>query len=158
MGGGILPYMVPRKLLDLELRPLLRALRGRLKDRPQLTVEGKDRHRVYKRAGATFLELEFRRDHMRLDLFLPEAERKQARSSGIARAHPFKPAEAIRVRFDRAEDLPQVSRWLEAAYQRAASAAPVLRLEHSSTEPEVRAKATRVRPKTVRHTATGSSA
>lgn len=150
--------MVSRKLLDLELRPLLRALKGRLKDRPQLTEEGTERRRVYKRADSVFMELELRRDHMRLDLWLNEKERASARSSGIARAHPFQPKEAIRVRFDRAEDLPQVSRWLETAYQEAAVEAPQLRL-HSNPSPEPpKPQSGKVRSKTIREQAAGSSA
>lgn len=112
--------MATRTPLNLELRPLLKAIESRLTDRPGLSTETRDRFNVYKRDGVTFLELEQRRDHITLDFWLSKEQREDARSSGIARAHPFQEDNAIRVRFERAEDLPQVSRWLEAAYDFAA--------------------------------------
>ena len=78
---------------------------------------------IYRRSETTFLQLEIRRDHMNLDLWLPSEQLVKARESGIARAHPFMGDEAVKVRFERAEDLTRVARWLGQSYVFAAERA-----------------------------------
>ena len=111
--------MVLRSSLDLELRPLLKALEKRLDPLEGLTRETKDGWQIYARDGIPFMHLEKRRDHMLLDLWLDENQLEDARASGIARAHPFEEHDAVRVRFERAADLTRVARWLEGAYRHA---------------------------------------
>src|SRR5688500_11596810 len=77
----------------------------------------KDGLEVYYRNKTPFLQLEIRRDHMSLDLWLIGDQLEEARASGIARAHPFLGDEAVKVRFERAEDLARVNRWIEASYE-----------------------------------------
>lgn len=91
----------------------MEALRG-------ATVEMKDGIEVHKRGDTPFAQLEVRRDHMYLDLWLADHKLEEARASGIARAHPFMENEAVRVRFERAEDLTRVAHWLEESYLYAA--------------------------------------
>jgi hypothetical protein len=109
-----------RPSIDHELRPLVKALRTRIDGLKPVTVGKRDGLEVFQRGAVAFLMLEIRRDHMNLDLWLPEAKLEDARASGIARPHPFEPNDAVRVRFDRALDLTKVSRWLEAAHAHAA--------------------------------------
>lgn len=111
--------MVLRSSLDLELRPLLKALEKRLEPLEGLSRESKDGWQIYARDGVPFMHLEKRRDHMLLDLWLNEDQLEDARASGIARAHPFEENDAVRVRFERAADLTRVARWLEGAYRHA---------------------------------------
>lgn len=118
--------MVLRSSIDHELRPLVRALRNRIDGLKAVEMEKKDGLEVYERGTVPFLALEVRRDHMNLDLWLPEEKLQDARASGLARPHPFEPNEAVRVRFDRALDLTKVARWLEAAHAFAPSRVSVV--------------------------------
>lgn len=76
----------------------------------------KDGLDIYYRQKVPFLQLEIRRDHMSLDLWLQAESLEESRASGIARAHPFLGDEAVKVRFERAEDLSRVARWVEASF------------------------------------------
>jgi hypothetical protein len=105
-----------RVSLDLELTPLLKALRSRIEGLGESSLETRNGIEVHSRQGLPFLQLELRRDHMYLDLWLPEAKQEEARASGRARAHAFL-ADAVRVRFERAEDLTRVAHWLEESYR-----------------------------------------
>jgi len=111
--------VVLRSAIDHELRPLVRALRNRIDGLNAVSMEKRDGLEIYERGSVPFLALEVRRDHMNLDLWLPEEKLQDARASGIARPHPFEPNDAVRVRFDRALDLTKVARWLEAAHAHA---------------------------------------
>lgn len=113
--------MVARPTLDIELRPLLRALKSRISDLGKIQRSKSDGYEVYALQGVPFLQLELRKDHMFLDLWLPPDKLEEAKASGIAKAHPFQVDEAVRVRFERAEDLTKVSRWLECSHQHAAA-------------------------------------
>lgn len=108
-----------RSSLDLELRPLLKALKKRMEDLSDVSREKKNGWEVYTRKDVEFMHLETKRDHMNLDLWLPADEIHDARSSGIAKPHPFDEGGAIRVRFERAEDLTTVARWVEKAHAHA---------------------------------------
>jgi hypothetical protein len=101
---------------DPEVVPLLKAIKARIEGLGQYTSTPKDGADVYYRNKTPFLQLEIRRDHMALDLWLSGATLDEARASGIARAHPFLGDEAVKVRFERAEDLSRVARWIEASY------------------------------------------
>lgn len=105
-----------RSSVDHELRPLIKALRNRIDGLSSVQSAKRDGLEVFERGGTTFLVLDIRRDHMLLDLWLPEEKLKDARGSGIARPHPFDPDTAVRARFDRALDLTKVARWVEAAH------------------------------------------
>ncbi len=109
--------MALRTSLDLELVPLLKALRNRLDGLDGVAMETKDGLEVHSVRDVPFMQLEIRRDHMNLDLWLTDDKLEEARSSGIGRAHPFMENEAVKVRFERAEDLTRVAHWLEAAYE-----------------------------------------
>jgi hypothetical protein len=108
--------MALRSNIELEMRPLLKALRARI-DALTHTSSVKDKLEIFVRGDVPFLQLEIRRDHLLLDLWLPPAKLEEARSSGIGRAHPFMGHEAVKVRFERAEDLTRVARWLEDSYR-----------------------------------------
>lgn len=108
--------MALRSSLDLELRPLLKALRNRIEGLKGIVMEPKDRLEVFSRDGVPFMQLEIRRDHMNVDLWLPEEKLVEARSTDLARPHPFDPDNAVVVRFERATDLTRVARWLEDAH------------------------------------------
>ncbi len=108
-----------RSSLDLELRPLLKALKKRMEDLSDVSRDKKNGWEVYTRKDVEFMHLETKRDHMNLDLWLPADEIHDARSSGIAKPHPFDEGEAIRVCFERAEDLTTVARWVEKAHAHA---------------------------------------
>ena len=79
-------------------------------------MEPKDRLEVFSRDGVPFMQLEIRRDHMNVDMWLPEDKLVEARSTDLARPHPFDPDHAVVVRFERATDLTKVARWLEDAH------------------------------------------
>ncbi len=111
--------MALRSNIELEMRPLLKALRARIESLEH-TSSVKDKLEVFVRGEIPFLQLEIRRDHLLLDLWLPPEKLEDARSSGIGRAHPFMGSEAVKVRFERAEDLTRVARWLEDSYAYAA--------------------------------------
>ena len=112
--------MALRSSLDLELRPLLKALRNRIDGlRGTVVMEPKDRLEVFSRDGVPFMQLEIRRDHMNVDLWLSEERLVEARSTDLARPHPFDPENAVVVRFERATDLTTVARWLEDAHAHA---------------------------------------
>lgn len=100
------------------MRPLLKALKTRIEALRSVKKTSKDKTEVYLRGDIPFLQLEIRRDHMNLDLWLPEEGLVEARASGLARAHPFI-EDAIKVRFARAEELTKVARWLEQSYRHA---------------------------------------
>lgn len=106
-----------RPTIDLELQPLLKALRTRLEALAGVVMEVRDGVEIHHRNELPFLALDIRRDHLHLDLWLPLIKLEEARASGIARAHPFLENEAVRVRFERAEDLTKVAHWLEEAYR-----------------------------------------
>ncbi|MEL7367745.1 MAG: hypothetical protein AAFN74_02450 [Myxococcota bacterium] len=108
--------MALRSSLDLELRPLLKALRNRIEGLRGAVMEPKDRLEVFSRDGVPFMQLEIRRDHMNVDLWLPEDKLAEARATNLARPHPFDPDNAVVVRFERATDLTRVARWLEDAH------------------------------------------
>src|SRR5688572_26418402 len=108
--------MALRSNIELEMRPLLKALRTRL-ETLEHTTTSKDKLEIFLRGEIPFLQLEVRRDHLLLDLWLPPAKLEEARASGIGRAHPFMGSEAVKVRFERAEDLTRVARWLEDSYR-----------------------------------------
>jgi hypothetical protein len=110
---------VGRSSLDIELRPLLKALQSRISGLDGVKRTRANGVETFERLGVPFLQLELRRDHMYLDLWLPEADIRDARASGIARAHPFMGDDAVRVRFERAEDLTKVARWLEVSHRHA---------------------------------------
>ena len=109
--------MALRSSLDLELRPLLKALRNRIDGLPGTVMEHKDRLEVFSRDGVPFMQLEIRRDHMNVDLWLPEDKLAEARATDLARPHAFDPDNAVVVRFERATDLTKVARWLEDAHR-----------------------------------------
>jgi hypothetical protein len=102
---------------DPEVVPLLRAIKARIDGLSAVTMSPKDGLEIYHRNKTPFLQLEIRRDHMSLDLWLSGDQLEEARASGIARAHPFLGDEAVKVRFERAEDLSKVARWIEASYE-----------------------------------------
>lgn len=108
--------MTLRPTPDPEIVPLVRAIKHRIEGLAQITSTPKDGIDVFFRNKTPFLQLEIRRDHMTLDLWLPSDRLEEARASGIARAHPFLGDDAVKVRFERAEDLSRVARWLEASY------------------------------------------
>lgn len=109
--------MAFRPTPDPEVVPLLRAIKARIDGLSSVILAPKDGLEVYQRNKTPFLQLEIRRDHMSLDLWLPIEQLDEARASGIARAHPFLGDEAVKVRFERAEDLARVARWIEASYE-----------------------------------------
>lgn len=113
-----------RATLEIELRPLLKALQNRLSGFGDVKRSRSNGVETYERQGIPFLQLELRKDHMFLDLWLPEADLEAARSSGIAKAHPFMGDDAVRVRFERAEDLAKVARWLEVSHAHAPRRTP----------------------------------
>ena len=108
--------MATRATLDLELAPLLKAVRNRLDAMRDVSVETKNGLEIHSRSGLPFLQLELKRDHMHLDLWLAPAAAEDAKASGLARTHAFFP-DAVRVRFERASDLSRVCRWLEESYR-----------------------------------------
>ncbi|MCK6550869.1 hypothetical protein L6R52_33840, partial [Myxococcota bacterium] len=101
---------------DPEIVPLVRAIKARIEGLGAIVTEQKDKVDVYLRDKVAFLQLELKRDHMSLDLWLPTEQLDEARASGIARAHPFLGDDAVKVRFERAEDLSRIARWIEAGY------------------------------------------
>lgn len=101
---------------DPELVPLVRAIKARIDGLGDTLCTPKDGGDIYHRDKTPFLQLELKRDHMSLDLWLAGEQLDEARASGIARAHPFLGDEAVKVRFERAEDLSRVARWIEASY------------------------------------------
>ena len=126
--------MALRSSLDLELRPLLKALRNRIDGLRGTVMEPKDRLEVFSRDGVAFMQLEIRRDHMNVDLWLPEEKLAEARATDLARPHPFDPENAVVVRFERATDLTKVARWLEDAHAYA-----VVRKENCEVEAPAKA-------------------
>lgn len=108
--------MASKATLDLELVPLLKALKNRIDALRSVQTENRDGVEIHSFDGLPFMQLEKRRDHMLLDLWLSSEKLEEARASGIARAHPFMES-AVRVRFERAEDLTRVAHWLEEAYR-----------------------------------------
>lgn len=111
--------MAQRPSLDVELRPLLRALETRIGSLDGVRKTRCDGYTAFYRDGVPFLNLEIRRDHMHLDLWLEQDDLEVARASGIARPHPFLGEQAVRVRFERAEDLTRVAHWLETSHRTA---------------------------------------
>lgn len=102
---------------DPEVVPLLRAIKARIEGLGSaVSTLQKDGLDIFSRNKTSFLQLEVRRDHMSLELWLPAEQLDEARASGIARAHPFLGEEAVKVRFERAEDLSRVARWIEASF------------------------------------------
>lgn len=109
--------MASRPTPDPEVVPLLRAIKARLDALSGVNMALRDGLEVYHRHKLPFMQLEIRRDHMSLDLWLSAEHLEESRASGIARAHPFLGDEAVKVRFERAEDLSRVARWIEASYE-----------------------------------------
>jgi hypothetical protein len=109
--------MSSRPTPDPEVVPLLRAIKARIEGLGGVNTGPRDGLEIYQRNKTPFLQLEIRRDHMSLDLWLPTEQLDEARASGIARAHPFLGDEAVKVRFERAEDLSRVARWIEASFE-----------------------------------------
>lgn len=103
-------------------------------------MEKKDGLEVYERGSVPFLALEVRRDHMNLDLWLPDEKLKDAKASGLGRPHPFDPTDAVRVRFDRALDLTKVARWLEDAHAHAPARASAVTVSATAEARKTKAK------------------
>lgn len=101
---------------DPEIAPLVRAIKARIEGLGAIVIEQKDKIDVYLRDKVPFLQLELKRDHMSLDLWMPLDQLDESRASGIARAHPFLGDDAVKIRFERAEDLSRIARWIEASY------------------------------------------
>lgn len=112
---------------DPEIVALKKAVRARLEGMGPFDTETRDGIVVYMRDGEPFVNIQTKRDHMVVDLWLQDEAIGDARSSGIARAHPFLGENAIKIRFERAVDLARVARWIEHSYrwapQRAEAAA-----------------------------------
>ena len=108
--------MSRRLRLEPHVSALIRALDSRLEGLGRWKDETKDGLKVYTIQGEAFLQIEVKRDHMNVDVWLDEDNLAKARSSGIARAHPFLGEDAVKVRFERAEDLARVARWIEVSY------------------------------------------
>lgn len=102
--------------MDPVVRALQKALQSRIDGLREVTTARVEPRDLYRRGDFTFLQVEVCRDHLSLDVWLPEALREEARSSGIARAHPFLGQEAVVIRFERAQDLARVARWIEASH------------------------------------------
>jgi hypothetical protein len=96
---------------------LLKALKPRIEGLgDDVVADAKESQQHYRRGEVPFLRVEVKRDHLIVDLWLDEAQASEARSSGIARSHPFIGDSALMVRFERAQDLAKVARWIEASY------------------------------------------
>lgn len=103
--------------MDPVVRALQKALQSRIDSLREVNTTRVEVREVFRRGEITFLQVEICRDHLALDVWLPEALREEARSSGIARAHPFLGVEAVVIRFERAQDLARVARWVEASHE-----------------------------------------
>ncbi|MCC7381638.1 MAG: hypothetical protein IT384_07390 [Deltaproteobacteria bacterium] len=108
--------MAVRLTLEPETQALLKAVRARIDALPGVTSEKRSGFDVFTRGADVFLEMEIRREHISLDLWLPHDQLEEARSSGTARSHPFLGEDALKVRFERAADLARVARWIEESY------------------------------------------
>lgn len=106
-----------RTSLDPELVPLFKALMGRVDALPSVQREQKERLEVFQHDGNPFMQLEKKRDHMYLDLWLPYELIEEAKGSGLGRAHPFLGKDVVKIRFERAQDLTKVARWVEASHR-----------------------------------------
>jgi len=95
---------------------LLKALENRIEDLPPFIRDVKETVEVYRNKDKVFLQIEIKRDHILVDLWLPKEETIKARTSGLGRGHPFLGSEALRIRFEQAVDLAQVARWIETSY------------------------------------------
>ncbi len=109
--------LVFRPPMDPVVRALLKALQSRIDGLRGVESTQVEAREVYRRGEITFLQVEICRDHLALDVWLPEVLREEARSSGIARAHPFLGIEAVVIRFERAQDLARVARWVESSHE-----------------------------------------
>jgi len=96
---------------------LSKALQNRIDDLPRFERQSKEAIELYRRNEKVFLQVEIKRDHIVVDLWLPAEETAKARTSGLGRAHPFHGPEALRIRFEQAIDLAQISRWIEMSYE-----------------------------------------
>jgi hypothetical protein len=102
--------------LDPEIQALQKAVRARIDALSGVVSEKKSGVETFQRQEHAFLQLEVRRDHLSIDLWLPEDMLEESRASGIARSHPFLGEDAVKIRFERAADLARVARWIEASY------------------------------------------
>lgn len=110
------PLVAIRLTPEPEMVPLIRAIKSRIEALSSVTQSTQDKLQVYSRNGVPFLQIEIRRDHILLDLWLPPDTLEEARATGIARAHAFLGDAAVRVRFERAADLSRVGQWIERSY------------------------------------------
>jgi hypothetical protein len=101
---------------DPEVVALSRAIGARIDGLGPHETDSKDGFIIHLRSGIPFLQIQINRDHMNLDLWLGGTVLADARSSGIARSHPFLGDEAVKIRFERAQDLSRVARWIEASF------------------------------------------
>ncbi|MBI2377473.1 MAG: hypothetical protein HYV07_25960 [Deltaproteobacteria bacterium] len=104
---------------DAPVRALIRALEARIEAFGPFAKSDKDGIDVYLRDADVFMQMEVKQEYLSVDLWLPYEDLDEARSSGIARTHPFLGEDAIRIRFERAQDLARVARWAECSYERA---------------------------------------
>ena len=95
---------------------LSKALQNRIDDLPRFDRETKEGVDLYRNKEKVFLQVEVKRDHILVDLWLPSDETEKARTSGLGRGHPFLGPEALRIRFEQAIDLAQIARWIEMSY------------------------------------------
>ncbi|MEE2902636.1 MAG: DUF5655 domain-containing protein [Myxococcota bacterium] len=108
--------MKPRIRPEPQVVVLSKALQNRIDDLPRFQHETKESVEVYRRNDKVFLQVEIKRDHILVDLWLPPEETERARTSGLGRGHPFWGNDALRIRFEQAVDLAQVARWIEQSY------------------------------------------
>ncbi|MBI4821953.1 MAG: hypothetical protein HY791_37190 [Deltaproteobacteria bacterium] len=111
--------MARRVTPDAPVRALIRALDARIEAFGTFSKSEKDGIDLYLRDSDVFMQMEIKQEYVSVDLWLPSEDLEEARSSGIARTHPFLGDDAVRIRFERAQDLARVARWAEASYLRA---------------------------------------
>lgn len=109
--------MKPRIRPEPQVVVLSKALQNRIDDLPRFERQNKESIELYLKNDKVFLQVEIKRDHIVVDLWLPEDEKNKARTSGLGRAHPFHGPEALRIRFEQAIDLAQIARWIEMSYE-----------------------------------------
>ena len=111
--------MKPRIRPEPQVVVLSKALQNRIDDLPRFERETKEAVDLYRNKEKVFLQVEIKRDHILVDLWLPHEETEKARTSGLGRGHPFLGPEALRIRFERAIDLAQIAQWIELSYEHA---------------------------------------
>jgi hypothetical protein len=113
----------PRIRPEPQVVVLSKALQNRIDDLPRFERESKEAVDLYRTKDKVFLQVEIKRDHILVDLWLTKEETIKARTSGLGRGHPFLGAEALRIRFEQAVDLAQIARWIEMSYEHAPTVA-----------------------------------